>query len=144
MFKNIRFSLKKSKLLSKIRAEKQKKSSSYVEDLLNDVVKGKTLSKAEIKIEELLNLLYEDETYRIVLENHNAKISDVRKIIETLESNGAAQVVKGHYVPVSSIAFYDSLDLALSYWNKEAFKIEDLDAYNSNLTMSAQMIKSFE
>ena len=146
MFKVLRFSIKKSRILSKIRKLKQNERFKP-EDLLNSTINrlahGNTLSKEDLLMEELLNLLSKDESTLKLLEKHGKTFEDIRGIISCLKSNGAGQIVNGHYVAVSSIAFIDSLDFLLSYWSKDGFDIEDFDRKNSNMMVAARMLDSF-
>lgn len=145
----IRFSLKKSKLLSKIATEsnfnyKDFDAEAYFNQTLKNLAKGKEPSKHDIYIDELLTLLAKDTQTTNLLKSHGRTFDDIRKIISLLESTGAGQIVKGHYVPVSSIAFLGQLRIILEHWDGENFKIENLDAYNSNLKISHYLIQSFE
>jgi hypothetical protein len=147
MIKLLIFSFKKSKLLSKIANEARPKSFD-AHDLLDQTIKsmtqGKTLSKRELYTEQLLTLLASDKHTTNLLTQHKRTFDDIRKVIAKLEITGAGQIVKGHYVPVSSIAFLEQLRTILENWDGENFKIEDLDFHNSNLKLAHHLIQSFE
>jgi hypothetical protein len=117
-------------------------------EILNHTIKGmalgKTLDKRELHIERLLALLANDKHTISLLTSHRKTFDDIRKIISNLELTGAGQIVKGHYVAVSSIAFLSPLREILKYWDGENFKIDNLDSYNSNIKMGAYLIQSFK
>lgn len=147
MIKQLIFSFKKSKLLSKIANEARPKSFD-TNDFLNQTIKsmtqGKTMSKRELYTEQLLTLLASDKHTTNLLTQYKRTFDDIRKIIAKLEIIGAGQIVKGHYVPVSSISFLEQLQTILEYWDGEDFKIENLDTHNSNLKLAHHLIQSFE
>jgi len=142
----LRFSYKKSRVLKKI-CITQQSSNFKGEDLLNKIIKntvyGETKSEKEILIEELLTLLSTDSKTLEILEHHHKKFDDLRNIIVKLELFGAGQIIKGHYVPVSSIAFLDTLNILLSYWDGENFSIKDYDNQDSNTLIASKMLQSF-
>lgn len=147
MISRLIFSFKKSRLLSKIAAESASKPfdiSEFLNQEIKNRVQGKTLSKRELYIEQLLSLLSTDKYTAKLLAQYGKTFDDVRKIIDVLESNGAGQVIKGHYIPISSIAFLKQLQTVLQHWDSENFKIDNLDAYNSNVKMAYYLVQSFE
>ena|SRR5690606_26332320 len=141
MFKALRFSLKKSKLISKIAKESVlgNNTNYLIDNLINE-----KLNQKEIYIEELLKLLSEDKFTLELLKKYNRSFIDLKEIINVLEINGAGQIVRGHYVPVSAISFIDSLEIILMYWTGENFKVKDFDNYNSNLFIANKMISHFK
>lgn len=147
MIKLLIFSFKKSRLLSKIAAE-SKPTRFDVNEMVNQTIKsvtqGKTLNKRELYIEKLLALLSNDKHTTDLLTNYKRTFDDIRKIINKLELNGAGQIIKGHYVAVSSIAFLEQLQTILEYWDGEEFQIDDLDTYNSSLKIIDHLIQTFE
>lgn len=147
MIKILLFSFKKSRLLSKIAAESNLKNSDASEILqrtIKSMTQGKTLNKRELYIEQLLALLASDKQTTNLLAEFGNTFDDIRKIINKLELNGAGQIVKGHYVAISSISFLRQLRAILEHWDGENFKIDNLDNYNSNLKMADYLIRSFE
>ncbi|MBL0310455.1 MAG: hypothetical protein IPP77_12500 [Bacteroidetes bacterium] len=108
------------------------------------MTQGKTLNKREVYIEQLLTLLANDRPTNHLLAEYGRTFDDIRKIISKLELIGAGQVVKGHYVAVSSIAFLGQLRNILQNWDGENFQIDNLDSYNSNMKMASNLIQSFE
>lgn len=140
MLKNILFSLKKSNILSKITIEYQKKLD--IKSLISNTVSGNK-SQKEILLQKLFDLLSKDKHTVELLKKHNCDFPDLKKIIEVLELNGAGQIVKGHYVPISAISFLDTLNILLTYWDKENFKVDEYDTYNSNLAITNKMLNSF-
>ena len=139
MFKNFIFSFKKSKILSRIA-----KNETQSIDLSN--LTKSMGSKSKIRTElmnDLFNLLEKDIQTDQLLKHYNCDFEDLRKIITTLEVNGAGQLIKGHYVPFSAISFLDTLQILLQYWNGENFQVNDFDEYNSNLFISNKMLTSF-
>jgi len=146
MFKTLRFSLKKSKILAKIRKAVESRSiepQSYIESAMKKAVSGGTMSEEELYIEDLLTLLLKDKTTTKLVAEYNLKFDDLRSMISNLEQNGAGQLVKGHYVAVSSIAFIDTLNVLCNYWNIDGFDIEGKSRVESNQIMAYQMLKSF-
>jgi len=146
MFKTLRFSLKKSKILTKIRKAVQNRkldANSIFERAMKTTERGKVQNDKDIYIQKLISLLSKDEPTLAILKHHNKNFYDVRKIIENSELNGAGQIVKGHYVAVSAIAFGDTLNLLCEYWNEDGFDIEEKDRKNSNETIAYQMLQSF-
>jgi hypothetical protein len=146
MFKTLRFSLKKSKILAKIRKAVESRNfevQSYIESAMKNAVIGGTMSDEELYTEELLTLLSKDKATTILLAESNLKFDDLRRMISNLEQNGAGQLVKGHYVAVSSIAFIDTLNVLCNYWNIDGFDIEGKSRVESNQIMAYQMLKSF-
>ncbi|WP_299278935.1 hypothetical protein [uncultured Psychroserpens sp.] len=146
MFKTIRFSIKKSKILTKIRKASEPKNydtQSVLDRTMKSAVSGNTLSEKELYTEELLTLLSKDKATTNLLTKRNLKFDDLRDMISILEQHGAGQIVKGHYVPVSSIAFIDTLNILCNYWDNDGFIIEDKSKIESNDAMAYQMIKSF-
>ena len=146
MFKALRFSFKKSKILAKIRKASETKKSdtqNVLDNAIKNAVRGKTMSDKELYIEELLILLSKDEATTTLLSKHKLKFDDLRDMISVLEITGAGQIVKGHYVAVSSIAFIDTLNVLCNYWNKDGFDIEGKSKLESNQIMAYQMLQSF-
>ena len=147
MIKLLLFSLKKSRLLTKIAAESKRNhfdANELLQRTIKKMTQGKTLTKQELYIEQLFELLASDKHTTNLLTEYNKTFDDIRKIINNLKLNGAGQVVKGHYVAVSSIAFLGQLRTILEHWDGENFKIDNLDSYNSNLKMAHHLILSFE
>lgn len=147
MIKLLIFSFKKSRLLSKIAAESNRKEFGANEILgqtIKNMTQGKTFNNRELYIEQLLTLLSNDKHTTNMLTHHGKTFDDIRNIISKLELSGAGQIVKGHYVAVSSIAFSVQLQTILEHWNGEDFQFENLDPYNSNLKMTYHLIQSFE
>ncbi len=146
MFKTLRFSLKKSKILAKIRKAVQSRkfdAQSILENVMKSAVSGKTMSKKELYTEELLTLLSKDKATTNVLLEYNLKFDNLREMISTLEQHGAGQIVKGHYVAVSAVAFIDTLNVLCNYWDNGGFKIEEKSQSESNDLMAYQMLQSF-
>ena len=146
MFKILKFSYKKSKILTKIRKAIESRkfdAKSILEQSMKNAVSGNTMSKKELYTEELLTLLSNDQFTTNLLEEHNLKFNDLRDIISTLEQNGAGQIVKGHYVAISSIAFVDTLKVLCNYWNNGGFEIDGKSKQESNEIMAYQMLQSF-
>lgn len=147
MIKLLIFSFKKSKLLSKIATESNQKhfdANDILNQAIQNITRGKTLNKRELYIEQLLTLLAKDIHTTNLLAEYGKTFDDVRKIISQLELFGAGQIVKGHYVAVSSIAFIKQLQFILQHWNGENFMIENLDSKNSNMKVVYILIRSFE
>lgn len=111
---------------------------------IQNITQGKTLNKRELYIEQLLTLLASDIHTTNLLAEYGKTFDDLRKIISKLELFGAGQIVKGHYVAVSSIAFLKQLRFILQHWNGENFVVENLDSKNSNMRTSSILIRSFE
>jgi hypothetical protein len=147
MIKLLIFSLKKSRLLSKIATESNQKhfdANKFLSQTMNSMAHGKTLNKRELYVEQLLTLLASDKHTTNLLTEYEKTFDDIRKIISKLELTGAGQIVKGHYVAVSSIAFLGQLRVILEHWDGENFKIDNLDSLNSNMKMVHHLIQSFE
>jgi ribosome-binding ATPase YchF (GTP1/OBG family) len=147
MFNTIRFSLKKSKLLAKIRNTQLKENEydfeSIYKEAMEDAIKGNLMSEKEIYIEELLNLLLKDKATIYLLNKYDLNLEDLKHIISVLEQYGASQIRHGHYVAVSAIAFIDTLRILCNYWNKDGFNIEGKSREASNNAMVKQMLNSF-
>jgi len=146
MFKKLRFSLKKSKILAKIRKATESRkfdAHSMVDNAIKNAVSGKTMTDKELYIEELLRLLSKDKSTIALLSNYRLKFDDLRNMISILELNGAGQIIKGHYVAVSAIAFIDTLNVLCNYWNKDGFDIEGNSREDSNQLIAYQMLQSF-
>jgi hypothetical protein len=147
MLKLFLFSLRKSKILSKVASASNKKHLN-ANELLGQTIKnmnqGRTLSKRELYIEQLLTLLASDRHTTDLLSAFGRTFDDIRKIISKLEVNGAGQIVKGHYVAVSSVAFLRQLRFILEHWDGENFMIDNLNTPNSNIKMAYNLIQSFE
>ena len=147
MIKLIIFSFKKSQLLSQI-AKESKRINSVSTNSSNITIPNKSdvksVNKFEFYVDKLFSLLLKDEQTTSMLVESGRNVDDLRKIIKKLEIIGAKQIVNGHYVPVSSIAFLKQLKIILSHWNGENFMIGDYDARNSNMKIAYQLIKSFE
>ena len=139
--------MKKSRLLSKIAAESRKHkfdSNTILNRTINNLVEGKTVDKRELYIEQLLTLLASDSYTINLLATSGHTFDDIRKIISRLELTGAGQLIKGHYVAVSSIAFLSHLRIILEHWDGKNFKIENLDSHNSNLKIADYLLQSFK
>lgn len=146
MFKTLRFSFKKSKILSRIRKAVESikfDAQSILENAMKSAVSGKIRSEKELYTEELLTLLSKDKATTNLIADYKLKFDDLRIMISTLEQHGAEQIVKGHYVAVSSIAFIDTLNVLCNYWENDGFKIEDKSKSESNEIMAYQMLQSF-
>ena len=147
MIKLLIYSFKKSKLLSKIAKEANPKSfnaNNLFNQTVKSVIQGKTMSKRELYTEQLLTLLASDKHTTNLLIDYKRTFDDLRKIINLLEFSGAGQIVKGHYVPVSSISFLEQLRVILEYWDGENFKIDNFNTHDSNLKIALHLIQSFE
>jgi len=146
MFKNFRISLKKSGILIKIRKAVQNHkydANSMMERLKERAEKGKLKDDREIYKEELLTLLSKDKAIISILKNHNKDFDDIRNMIKNLEANGARQIVRGHYIPASSIAFGKTLNYLCQHWNGENFEITNENIKDSNEIVACEMITSF-
>lgn len=147
MIKLLIFSFKKSKLLSKIAIESNRKrfdENDILSQTIQNITKGKTLNKQELYIEQLLTLLASDIHTTKLLGEYGKTFDDVRKIISKLELFGAGQIVKGHYVAISSIAFLKQLRFILQHWDGENFMVENLDSQKSNMKVAYILTQSFE
>lgn len=144
MFKNFIFSFKKSRILSKI-AKNENNGFDMQNFDFEKITKGMVNQNKNEKdlLNSLFELLEKDKFTMQLLHNHDRNFDDLRKIIEKLKLNGAGQIVKGHYVPVSSIAFLDTLQILLQYWNGENFEVDNFDDYNSNLFIANKMLTAF-
>jgi len=111
---------------------------------IKSMTQGKTLNKRELYVEQLLTLLANDKHTTNLFTDYGMTFNDIRKIISKLELTGAGQIVKGHYVAVSSVAFLEQLRVILERWDGENFKIDNLDSRNSNMKMTYHLIQSFE
>ena len=60
-------------------------------------------------IEEFLDLCQSDEGVAKVMEEYKIARSDLKEIYRSLEINGLGQWVKGHYAPLSTIAYFEPL-----------------------------------
>ena len=146
MIKLLIFSFKKSKLLSKIAAESNRKrfdANGILSQTVKNLTRGKTLNKRELYIEQLLTLLANDKHTTSLLTEYGKTFDDIRKIISHLELTGAGQIVNGYYVAVASIAFLKQLKVILEHWDGENFKIDNLDSNKSNIKMTSHLIQSF-
>lgn len=141
MFKALRYSLKKSRLLSKIRKASEGKGFDAL-GLLDSAMK-ESVSGKELYTEELLSLLSEDEGTSLLLIEWGIGFADLRNMISILKLSGAGQIVNGHYVPVSAIAFLDTLNLLCSCWNEDGFDIEGKTRQESNQIIALKMLQSF-
>jgi hypothetical protein len=146
MFKTLRFSLKKSKILIKIRKAVQSRkldAHSILENVIKSAVNGKTMSEKEVYTEELLTLLSKDKATTDLLMKYNLKFDNLRDMISILEQHGAGQIVKGHYVAISAIAFIDTLNVLCNYWHNDGFNIEEKSQSESNNFIAYKMLQSF-
>ena len=146
MLKTLRFSYKKSKILTKIRKAVESRkfdAQNIFENAMKNAVSGTTMTEKELYTEELLTLLSKDKFTTNLLEEFNLKFDNLRDIIRILELSGAGQIVKGHYVAVSSIAFIDTLKVLCHYWKDDGFEIEGKSKKESNDIMAYQMLQSF-
>lgn len=145
MFKTLLFSLKKSKILAKIRTESETPFNTHevVGSVIKEITSHNTMSNKQFYFEKLLALLKTDLQTINILQKYNRNFDDLRRIVNVLERTGAGKIVKGHYVAISAIAFVSQLRAILQYWNGENFLIEDLDSFNSNLKMTNYLISSF-
>jgi len=142
MFKLWRFSTKKSKILKKIaRIHKPKNYrgdvTAAMDNAINARVNGPRL------IEDLLNLLSEDTATKNLLLKYNRTFDDIRSIISVLEKAGGDQVIRGHYIPVSSVSFLDTLNLLLQVWDGEGFIIDGHSDEDSRNLIMNKMLESF-
>ena len=146
MFKNLRFSLKKSKILTKIRKAVENQefdADSVIKQAMKTAVQGKIQNDKDIYIEELLSFLSKDEITLTILKKHTKNFNDVRNMIGNLELNGAGQIIKGHYVAVSAVAFGDTLDFLCEHWNKDGFDTQADNRKNSNQIVAYKILQSF-
>ncbi len=123
----IQYRIKRSQLLSKVSA-----AAKHHDDI-----------RLEKYLGQLMSLLKSDSTTRQLLSKYHRSFDDLRQIIFTLENHGASQVIKGHYVPVSSIALPKKLESILSRWNGTAFEMPLMGPYHSNLYLAYDMNHSF-
>ncbi|OQP49535.1 hypothetical protein A4D02_28495 [Niastella koreensis] len=92
----------------------------------------------------MFTLLASDRHTTNLLAEYGKTFDDLRNIIVKLELLGAGQIVKGHYVAVSSIAFLKQLRFILQHWKGEDFMVENFDSKNSNMKVVYILIRSFE
>ena len=139
MFKSLIDNFNKSRLLAKIAIEYETKNdiNSLISNLVNNIPNKKDLLR-----EDLFKMISKEDITNKLLRKYERNFSDVEKIVSVLELNGAGQIVKGHYVPLSVIAYPKKLDYLLKYWDGENFKVDDFDSHNSNLAIAFKMIES--
>lgn len=100
-----------------------------------------SLLESENKKQEGLHKLWEmietDPYLSAVIKHHNADRTMLEKIYTQIETSGAGQFVKGHYIPVSAFSFVYPLEYILRITSKESFSYED------NLIMGITLIRYF-
>lgn len=69
-------------------------------------------------LEELLDICFEDQTLRKVVELHSWSREDLRNEYHLLEANGCGQWHRGHYITASAFMFGTTLHYVLSTKDK--------------------------
>lgn len=110
-------SLKKSFFLARIAREEQRHSLDLQmarrEGRLTDWLFEHVSGRDEPRIRELADLCRNDRAWRTVLQSHSATPSQLVEISKSLRQAGADVIVKGHFIPISALAFPSTLDYSL-------------------------------
>lgn len=146
MLKTFLFSLKKSKILAKItkdRSTNKFDSATLLTNTLYQATGKAQLGEYQVLKNNLFKLLSNDRATTVLLGSHSRTFDDLDKIIKVLEVSGAGGVSRGHYIPVSSVAFLNTLKFLLAHWDGENFQLDGLDSNNSNLKVANIMAGQF-
>jgi len=100
-------SLKKSVFLARVAKHHDQQFEDPMRMLLNPW-------PAEEQIKELWQHCHGFKGWRRVAESHGCDLETLHEIYQALLCDGAAQVVRGHYVPMSALAFPGTLEYLLN------------------------------
>lgn len=64
-------------------------------------------------VEQTLDIAMKTEHLIDLIDHYDTDREELKKIFESLESGGAGQIVRGHYVPSSYLAFFATLNFVL-------------------------------
>ncbi len=102
-------SFKKSLFLA--RAARDHAATSSAKDAYQMLIRGKTTAKDDF--ESLWKVSSQFNTWKSVVNKHNCDLERLRELNRFLLLHGACVVVKGHYIPMSALAFPSTLDYLL-------------------------------
>ena len=140
LFSSLVKSLKKSRKLAKLQ-KRIHPPNETANDIVNEIVKnmrggGGNRRRKEQYLEEFLDLCVSDEGVKAVIDQYGLDKNDLREIYSNLLFGGLGQYIKGHFVALSTIAYYEPLlyvvkseqanasraeimNNLLSYWNND-------------------------
>ena len=107
---NLTRSYKKSKKLRKLQLEiapPRENVDNMVNDFWDSLRSGS--NRKEQLLEEFLELCESDDSVAMVMKKYNLDRDDLRSIYFELLAVGLGQWIKGHYVALSTIAYYEPL-----------------------------------
>lgn len=94
----------------------------FFDKLKKSVVKSKLIKSATLKaqsgflepaVNEIFDFYKTDDAFTSIIEHFNATPKDIESIIQGLMFSGAGGTYRGHFVPVSSVLFHDTLSYLL-------------------------------
>lgn len=129
---NIFRSLAKSWKLLRISADLDQPSARSVDEIFEQG------SRREAAEEKLLDLVETTLELRQVMLRFGATRATLHEAFQTLETAGAAQRVRGHYVAASALAFVPTLDFVLGRMQR------GLNDRDSTLEMAYKLVQYFE
>jgi len=109
-FGNLTRSLKKSRKLRKLQLEiapPQETKDDMVNDFWDSIRSGD--SRKNQALEQFLDLCESDDSVAMVMKKYNLDRDDLKGIYSELLAVGLGQWIKGHYVALSTIAYYEPL-----------------------------------
>lgn len=109
-FSRVFNSYSKSKKLSEI-TRKVKERSKKLED--GDIYEYMT-GPNDIP-EKTIDIVMETDQLNKLIEYYETDRKELEDLFHALEGGGAGQIVNGHYVPSSSLAFFSTLNFVLEY-----------------------------
>jgi hypothetical protein len=109
-FGNLTRSFKKSRRLRKLQSEiapPQETIDDMVSDFWDSLRSGD--SRKDQALEEFLDMCESDDSVAMVMKKYNMDRDDLKGIYSELLAAGLGQWIKGHYVALSTIAYYEPL-----------------------------------
>jgi hypothetical protein len=92
---------------------------------------------------ELIAFAKDDEKVAHVIARTGATDEELEEIYSMLQLNGAGQYVSGHFVPASSLVYWQPLYFILYHYENGSFKIRDYDEQSSRMFIANRLVEYF-
>ena len=106
LLSSLTYSWKKSSKLRKMQLKIAFPTAS-VDDIISNIIEG--VDERELLLEEFLDFCEADEGVKKAMVGESISRNDLKRIYERLVMAGLGQWIKGHYVALSTIAYFEPL-----------------------------------
>jgi hypothetical protein len=134
-FSRIFSSYNKSKKLSEITRKVKEKSKKLEEGGIYEY-----MTESKDIPENTIDIVMETDQLKKLIEHYETDREELEDIFSALERGGAGQIVNGHYVPSSSLAFFSTLNFVLEY--RESL-IGDESSREEIITICDRLVRYF-